>query len=510
MQYKLAPSSRRCEDQIGFTPSATRLAASWRRTKSIMAKTRPYLFYDTATSICHICLQRVEAKILIKDGSVFMDKWCRDHGMHRVLVADDADYYRRSRELFIKPPEMPQRFNTPMKHGCPYDCGICPDHMQHACLTLVEVTDHCNLSCPICYAESGPHRPGFKSLEAVERMLDAAVANEGEPDVVQISGGEPTLHPQFFEILDAARSRPIRHLMVNTNGIRIAKDAAFAERLASYAPAFEVYLQFDSLNDDHLMVLRGAKLADIRLQALERLNALNLSTTLVVTVKKNLNDGELGGIIDFALKQRCVRGVTFQPVQAAGRLENFDPARDRLTLTEVRRKIYEQSSVFTADDIIPVPCNPDSLAMAYALKLDTGVVPLSRYVSAETLTSAGRNTIVFERDEELKAKIAAGFRDKLFQTFSTNHSPESQACSLSDLLCCLPHIEAPSLQYDNVFRVLIMAFIDAWSFDVRAVKKSCVHIAQEDGKMIPFDTYNLFYRNNKIAALTRSQVVSFV
>ena len=474
-----------------------------------MAKVRPYLFYDTATSVCHICLKRIEAKILIKDGSVFMDKWCPEHGMHRVLIADDADYYRRSRELFIKPPEMPQRFNTPMKHGCPYDCGICPDHMQHACLTLIEVTDHCNLNCPICYAESGPHRPGFKSLEAVERMLDAAVANEGEPDVVQISGGEPTLHPQFFDILDAARHRPIRHLMVNTNGIRIAKDAAFAERLATYAPAFEVYLQFDSLNDDHLMVLRGARLADIRLQALERLNALNLSTTLVVTVKKNLNDGELGGIIDFALKQRCVRGVTFQPVQAAGRLENFDPARDRLTLTEVRRKIYEQSSAFTAEDIIPVPCNPDSLAMAYALKLDTGVVPLTRYISPETLTSAGRNTIVFERDEELKAKVAEGFRDQLFKTFSTNHSPESQACSLSDLLCCLPQIEAPSLQYDNVFRVLIMAFIDAWSFDVRAVKKSCVHIAQEDGKMIPFDTYNIFYRNDKITALT-TKTISFV
>ena len=458
------------------------------------AKLRPYLFYDSAVSICSTCLARVEAKILLKDDRVFLEKWCPEHGRERVLIADDAAYYRKAREVFIKAPEMPRRFNTEQRWGCPYDCGLCPEHMQHSCLSLVEITDHCNLRCPICYADSGPHRPGFRDLATVERMLDAVVANEGEPDVVQISGGEPTLHPQFFDILDAAKRRPIRHLMVNTNGLRIAKEADFTARLKQYEPGFELYLQFDSLRDEVHQDLRGAKLSEVRRRALDRLNEHDISTTLVVTVKKGLNDGELGEIIEFALQQPCVRGVTFQPIQAAGRLENYDPARDRLTLTEVRRRILEQTRVFEPDDLIPVPCNPDCLAMAYALKLGDQTVPLTRFVSPETLIEKGRNTIVVERDESLRSHV--------FELFATNHSPESQACSLSDLLCCLPQVQAPQdWSYRNVFRVLIMQFIDAHSFDLRAVKKSCVHIAQPDGRLIPFDTFNLFYRDDRVRQL---------
>jgi len=461
------------------------------------AKLRPYLYYDQAVSICTTCLRRVEASILIKDVRVYLEKWCPRHGRERVLLADDAAYYRMARERFIKPPELPRQFNTERRWGCPYDCGLCPEHMQHSCLTLIEVTDQCNLRCPICFADSGPHRPGFRDMATIERMLDAVVANEGEPDVVQISGGEPTLHPHFFEILDAARRRPIKHLMVNTNGLRIAKEPEFAPRLAAYMPGFELYLQFDSLRDEVSQELRGAKLREIRLRALEQLNRHGISTTLVVTVKKGLNDGELGEIIDFALQQPCVRGVTFQPIQHAGRAENFDPASNRLTLTEVRRRILEQSRHFKPEDIIPVPCNPDCLAMGYALKLGEAVVPLTGLIPHDTLINAGRNTIVVERDEEL--------REQVFKLFATNHSPEGQACSLADLLCCLPQVQAPAeIGYKNVFRVLIMAFIDAHGFDLRAVKKSCVHIAQPDGRIIPFDTFNLFYRDglaDKLALL---------
>jgi tetraether lipid synthase len=455
---------------------------------SMADRVRPYLFYDVVVSICSVCFRKVEGKILLEGDRVFLTKRCPEHGSEKVLVADDVDYYRRCREVFLKPPEMPNRYNTPVRWGCPYDCGLCPDHEQHSCLSLVEISDHCNLRCPICYAESGPHRPLHRPLPVIEGMLDAVVSNEREPDVVQLSGGEPTLHPQFFEILDAAKARPIRHLMVNTNGIRIAHDPAFAERLASYRKGFEVYLQFDSFERDALVDLRGADLRDVRTRALERLNALDISTTLVVTLKKSVNDGEVGRIVEFALGQRCVRGVTFQPVQDAGRTEGFDPARDRLTLTEVRRKILEQCSVFRPEDLIPVPCHPDALAMGYALKLGESVVPLTGLVDPQVLIEGGRNTIVYEQDPKI--------RQNLFRLFSTNHSPESQAQSLRDLLCCLPRVAVPSgIGYANVFRLLIVQFIDAHAFDVRSVKKSCIHIVHPDGRLIPFDTYNLFYRD---------------
>jgi uncharacterized radical SAM superfamily Fe-S cluster-containing enzyme len=327
-------------------------------------KLRPYLFYDVAISICSTCYRRIDAKIVFEDGKVWMLKRCPRHGSARVLVADDVDYYRRSRELFIKTPEQPMVYNTPLKWGCPYDCGLCPDHEQHSCLTLIEICDACNLTCPVCYAGSGQHRSEFRSLAQVESMLDCVVRNEKQPDVVQISGGEPTLHPDFFRVLEMCKERPIRHLMVNTNGIRIAQDEAFAEKLASFMPHLELYLQFDSLQRDPLMQLRGADLRSTRLKALERLNRLGISTTLVATVERGVNDGELGAIIDFALQQPAVRGVTFQPVQHAGRVEGFSSAQHRLTLTEVRRRILEQTSVFRAEDLIPVPCHPDALAMA--------------------------------------------------------------------------------------------------------------------------------------------------
>jgi len=453
-----------------------------------MARTRPYLFYDVAISICSTCYRRIDAKIVFEDDRVFMLKHCPEHGHERVLIADDVDYYRRCREVFIKPPEMPQRYNTPVKWGCPYDCGLCTDHEQHSCLTLVEICDYCNLRCPICYAASGPERQQFRSLAEIERMLDAVVRNEGQPDVVQISGGEPTMHPEFFRVLEAAKARPIRHLMVNTNGVKIAESEAFTAQLSSYAPDLEIYLQFDSFERDPLVALRGVDLRAVRTKALERLNTHGISTTLVVTLKKGLNDHEIGRIIDFAIEQPCVRGVTFQPIQDAGRTDSFDASTDRLTLTEVRRKILEQTKVFRAEDVIPVPCHPDALAMAYALKLAGKVTPLTGMIEPDVLINAGRNTILYEQDQAV--------RDGVFKLFATNHSPTSGATTLRELLCCLPSVLVPEhLGYENIFRVIIMQFIDHHAFDVRSVKKSCVHIVHPDGRIIPFDTYNLFYRD---------------
>jgi 7,8-dihydro-6-hydroxymethylpterin dimethyltransferase len=470
-------------------------------------RVRPYLFYDTAISICTTCYRRAEGKIIFEDSKVYLLKRCPVHGSERVLMADDIEYYRRCREVFVKPPEMPAHYNMPVRWDCPYDCGLCTDHEQHSCLTLVEITDHCNLSCPICYASSGPSRQQYRSLEQVERMLDAVVRNEVRPDVVQISGGEPTLHPDFFRILDLAKERPIQHLMINTNGIRIARDRAFAERLASYMPGFEIYLQFDSFQVNALQELRGADLTSIRRDAVNVLNELGVSTSLVVTLKRGVNDGEIGAIIDWAVKQPCVRGVVFQPVQAAGRLEQFHSTDHRLTLTEVRRKILEQTTIFRPKDVIPVPCHPDSLAMAYALKLDGKIVPLTGVLDPKILIEGGRNTIVFETDETLQ--------NQLFKLFSTNHSPKSSATSLHDLLCCLPQvITSMPLDYSNVFRLLIMQFIDAAGFDVRSIKKTCVHIAHPDGRrIIPFDTYNLFYRdeleNTVLNPLRRERETAF-
>ena len=449
---------------------------------------RKYIYYDYTISLCPVCLKRIGAKIVFENDKVYMVKKCPEHGTHKVLLAVDIDYYKNIRN-YNKASDMPLIFNTPIEYGCPYDCGLCTDHEQHSCLSIIEITDRCNLDCPTCYAMSSPYYGRHRTLEEVEKMLDVMTANEGEPAVVQISGGEPTLHPDFFTILDRAKSKPIQHLMLNTNGIRIAQDEGFAEKLATYMPDFEIYLQFDSFKPEVLEKLRGKDLTDVRQKALEKLNALNLSTTLVVTMEKGLNDDEAGKIIDFALKQRCVRGVTFQPVQIAGR-NRPESAEHRLTLTEVRNDILSQTQVFQPNDIIPVPCNPDALAMGYVLKLGGEHFPLTRYVNpAELLNTAHKNTIVYEQDEVMK--------NELIKVFSTGISVDRAKDEFNQLLCCLPLVSAPGLKYDNLFRIIIMNFMDAYDFDVRAVKKSCVHIVNKDGKIIPFENMNLFYRDDK-------------
>lgn len=457
---------------------------------------RPYTYYDFTLSLCTTCLRRVDAKIVFEEGMVYMLKTCPEHGFQKVLIATDIPYYKNLRN-YNKPSETPLHFNTKTHYGCPYDCGLCQDHEQHSCLTVVEITDRCNLACPTCYAMSSPHYGRHRTVEEVERMLDIIVANEGTPDVVQISGGEPTIHPDFFAIMDIAKTKPIRHLMLNTNGIRIAKDFEFAKQLATYAPDFEVYLQFDSFKSSALEQLRGKDLTETRLKALEHLNTLNLSTTLVVTLQKGVNDDEIGKIIEFALQQKCVRGVTFQPTQIAGRTENFDPAKDRLTLTEVRQSILNQTNIFNTNDLVPVPCNPDALVMGYALKLAGGVFPLTRYVDPSILLDNTKNTIVYEQDEKL--------HEQILKVFSTGISVDAVKEDMKSLLCCLPQIQAPGLSYDKLFRIIIMRFIDAYDFDVRAIKKSCVHIVHKDGRIIPFETMNLFYRDDKEVYLKELQ-----
>lgn len=405
--------------------------------------------------------------------------------MQKTLISDDFDYWRASKD-WLKPGDRPLGVQTKTEHGCPYDCGLCPDHEQHSCLAIIEINEACNLSCPVCFAESSTKRSAHRPLEEIERMLDALVVSEGEPDLVQLSGGEPTLHPDFFAILEAAKRRPIRHLMVNTNGLRLAREAGFAAELARFKPCFEIYLQFDSLQGDALRNLRGADLSRIRLDALAALERENLSTTLVVTVKKGVNDAEIPDLVRFALQWRCVRGITFQPIQDAGRNDGFDPQAHRIVLSEIRRRIAE-AGVFTLADLIPLPCNPDQICIGYGLRDGTSVTPVTSLLPRELFVAAAPNTVSFEAYPEL--------RQKIFDLLSLSTAQADTSDKLAALLCCLPAAAVPEqLGYEHTFRVVISQFLDRYNFDLGTVKRSCVHFVEPDGRIIPFDTYNTFYR----------------
>jgi len=436
--------------------------------------------------------------VIAEDDLVFFQKRCREHGVQKTLVCDDLAYWK-SQKGWLKPGDRPLAVQTRTDHGCPYDCGLCPDHEQHSCLAIIEVNEACNLTCPVCFAGSSTKHDAHRPLAEIESMLDVLVASEGEPDLVQLSGGEPTLHPRFFDILAAAKARPIRHLMINTNGLRIAREPGFAERLAAFMPGFEVYLQFDSLKGDRLKTLRGADLSKVRIEALEALERAKVSTTLVVTLKKGVNDDEIADIVRFALKWRCVRGVTFQPIQDAGRNDGFDPKTHRMVLTQVRRAVAE-ADVFGLDDLIPLPCNPDQICIGYGLRNGEAVQPITRLLPRELFVAAAPNTVTFEAYPAL--------REAVFDLLSLSTAQADATDKLAGLLCCLPEAVVPQeVAYENTFRVVISQFLDRFNFDLGTVKRSCVHFVQPDGRIIPFDTYNTFYRPGAAGAeaLARGQ-----
>jgi uncharacterized radical SAM superfamily Fe-S cluster-containing enzyme len=238
------------------------------------------------------------------------------------------------------------------------------------------------------------------------------------------------------------------------------------------------------------MNLRGADLRRVRQEALENLERHGVSTTLVVTVKRGVNDSEIGAIVQHALQWRCVRGVTFQPVQDAGRNENFNERIDRIVLSEIRERVIE-SGVFGADDMIPLPCNPESISIGYGLRNGERVLPLTSLIPQEQLLVVMPNTISPEKYPSL--------REKFIDLFSLSSGPLNTSERVAELLCCLPTFEVPAgLSYENVFRVTIVQFLDRFNFCVGNVKRSCIHFVTPSGAIIPFDTYNLFYRNRLV------------
>src|SRR5258708_39787645 len=203
-------------------------------------KDADYVFYELTRSICPECRKVIDAKVLLRDNKVYMAKRCPEHGPFEALVYGDAEMYL-SFSKYNKPGTIPLAFSTEIQHGCPLDCGLCPDHQQHACLGIIEVNSACNMECPLCFANAGA---GFNlTLEEVEDILDHLVETEGNPEVVQFSGGEPSIHPHIIEMMRAAKARYIKHVMLNTNGKRIADDDVFLAALGELRPS--IYFQFD-------------------------------------------------------------------------------------------------------------------------------------------------------------------------------------------------------------------------------------------------------------------------
>ena len=435
---------------------------------------------EETRSLCPECKRVIDAQLHMEAGRVIMRKRCPEHGPFEALISPDAEGYLASLK-YSRPGTAPLAFATEVRDGCPHDCGLCTDHQQHTCLALIEVNTGCNLACPTCFANAGA---GYNlTLDEVSFMLDQFVRAEGAPEVVQFSGGEPTLHPQLFQMIRMAQDKGIRHVMVNTNGLRIARDARWAERLGELRPM--VYLQFDGLEDATYVALRGEPLLSEKLAALDRLAELDLDTVLVAAVERGVNEHEVGALVRFGLEHPAVRGINFQPVTHVGRHGPFDPL-DRVTIPEVIGRIAAQTEgLFVESDFVPVPCcHPGCQSVTYAYVEDGQVTPLPRLINVDDYLDYITNRAWPEASHEVKHALEA--------MWSSSAVPGSQ--SLAELFCdAACNIDLAVTNADlakRVFAVSVKDFMDAYTFDVKKVMKCCVGILTPDGRMVPFCAYN--------------------
>jgi uncharacterized radical SAM superfamily Fe-S cluster-containing enzyme len=448
---------------------------------------RDHIFFGLTRGLCPECKRIVDAQVLVRDGKLYLHKICPTHGAHEALVSSDAAWNVQA-EKYNKPGAIPYTFARTVEKGCPHDCGLCPEHQQHTCMGIIEITSRCNLNCTTCFADAGS---GYDlTLEQIEAILDRFVETEGQPEVVQISGGEPTLHPQVLDVIAAAKARQIRHVMLNTNGLRIAQDVPFVQQLARYDPV--IYLQFDGLTKATHQTLRGRDLREIKLRALDNLADAGMSVVLVAMVVRGVNEHEIGDIVRFGLEHPAVRGVSYQPITYTGRYLAHAPL-DRVTLTTVLERLEEQTGgLFCIDDFIPVPCpHPDCSACTYAVIDDERVVPIPRIVNVDDYLDFVTNRTIPDIEGELQHALEGLW--SMAAMIGTETTTDNLTCTTCGLE--FPQPDDVHFAKRHFFMIQVHGFMDVHTFDLKRVMKCCIHELLPDGRAIPFCAYNnLGYR----------------
>lgn len=447
---------------------------------------------STTESVCPVCLSRIAAQRVRRGEDIYLEKNCPEHGFFRTVIWRGAPAF----DSWVRPktPAYPTTAFTAVRDGCPFDCGLCPEHRQQTCHVLLEITPRCDLRCPVCYADSGKPAGSDPSLATIagwyQRILDS-----GGPFNIQLSGGEPTLRNDLPEIIALGRSLGFSFFQLNTNGLRIGREPAFLEALKQ-AGLSTVFLQFDGVQDDIYLKLRGKPLMELKQQSIENCAQLGIGVILVPTLAPGINFQDIGNIVRFALKYApTVRGVHFQPISYFGRYTSYQGDASRLTIPEIICALVEQTHGLVREENFRPPGCENALCSFHAnfvILPDGGLLPVTRRQIASGCSCL----------PEDGAQGAALARKFVAQQWIAPQ-PFSQ----------LAMVKGPSLgEWDLVlararshsFYISGMAFQDAWNLDLERLRDCCIHIISPDGYLVPFCAYNLtaesgqsLYRNIK-------------
>ncbi|TXT57907.1 MAG: putative Radical SAM domain protein [Candidatus Thorarchaeota archaeon] len=432
-----------------------------------------------SNALCPECGKLLESQEVVESGNVYLERNCPIHGLFRSLISTDSDYWAWSRS-YDRPGTRPLVWSSSVQDGCPNDCGICPYHEQHSCVGIIEITGKCNLECDVCFADSpfGEHVP----YSNIEDMINYFVSYESQPEILQLSGGEPTLHPDLIDIIRYAKSLGIGDVAVSTNGVKLL-DEDFSRDLAKVDPV--IYLQFDTFKPEVSRILRGKDLIAQKKRVVELCNELSMTTILVPTLVKGLNDDEIGSLAQYALSQEKVFGINFQPIVFTGRSKLED--RRSLTISEVLENLQKQTNAtFKTTDFRPIPCpHAHCTAISYLLADGQDYTPLAEIADVDEYVD-------YARDRTLVSE--AVLKEKAFETlFSSSAVPGTE--KNLEAFCDACGIAIPDLGDNVVKMIAVHAFMDRHNYQLERARKCCIHVVQPDGKMIPFCNFNLFHRD---------------
>lgn len=418
-----------------------------------------------ARSLCPVCLGEAEGAYFAVDDRVVLRRWCAAHGTIESPFWEDVRHFEWTQSIEGR------ASGHASGACCPPGTAGCDSGGVKRCVTVLPVTDGCNLECPYCFAASGP-KGVHRSLEEVEGMLRGAFRQSGGPTPLQLSGGEPTVHPRILEIAQLARAIGYTHIEVNTNGLLVANRPRFALALRE-AGVSTLYLQFDGLDGAAYRVTRGLDLMDAKRRSLENARAAGLTVILAPTIVKGRNDHVLGDILRFALANRdVVRGVNIQPVRHFGR---YAEDTGHLSLDAVARLIESQTGFLRSDDLVPFPCCSATCYLGtLLLATPTGGVPLTRFLREETFFEA--LGLMNERQ----------YMDFLAGNPEGTEIAEQIACA-----CGLPFSGlAGKVLAESVF-VSVSGFMDAHTADLDRMSRCCVRVVTRSGRLAPFCGYYL-------------------
>ena len=427
------------------------------------------------SSVCPVCLARIPAiKTVGEDGNIYLEKKCWEHGPFRTLIWEgDLESYVNWSAGDSNTPVTPV-WAREAERGCPNDCGLCQNHERDGCCVLLELTNRCNLSCPVCFASAGEQTPHDLSVKEIGKQYDLLMEHGG-PFNIQLSGGEPTMRDDLEKIIALGKEKGFTFFQLNTNGIRLAREDGYADHLAK-AGVSTVFLQFDGLDDKIYQTLRGAALAETKLRAIENCKAAGLPVVLVPTVAPGGNDHALGDILRFALAHAPhVRGVHIQPISYFGRC-GLEAPEKRLTIPAVLRRIEEQTEgLMKASDFGGGGAESPycSFHASYLRKPDGSLKALPRR----------RSQCCCVRSSDARDFVSRQWSGKI-----SCSDEDSDTSSLDTFL---------RQTVENTFTVSGMVFQDAYNLDLDRLRRCYICEVDTQKGMIPFCAYNLTDINGK-------------